>query len=424
MRIEDVALSSTATPALANSEIPVWKQEVVARLQAHRGRRQSRQTALPGLDHAPRHAGDRAATVAAAVAERYAAAPSYSEYLSSLSSVPAAEPFADQPFFADQVSLDLEGSTHAAAASCDEAMHFDRGREMQTEGSSALEMQQDFAPLPTAVFPPELEAARGPMQTNQSAPLAHPVPANFYAESTVEPNLPLSANLIEFPRQLIAARKARPRLAEGPLRETAGAGAALAKEDAQLRIFEVEPEQISRKPLAASVDAIAHAPAAEWHYIQLDSPLLSAAASALPASQFELPMQPAPMDRRLMAAALDLGLTLLGFVIFMAGFVAIVSRPPSDSFAIISAGAILLALSAAYQWIFLTYSDATPGMRYARIALCTFDDSNPTVRMRRGRILASYFSVAAAGLGFLWMLLDVDHLGWHDRISRTYQRCY
>jgi len=44
--------------------------------------------------------------------------------------------------------------------------------------------------------------------------------------------------------------------------------------------------------------------------------------------------------------------------------------------------------------------------------------------MRRGRILASYFSVAAAGLGFLWMLLDVDHLGWHDRISRTYQRCY
>ena len=31
--------------------------------------------------------------------------------------------------------------------------------------------------------------------------------------------LPLPANLIEFPRELVAARKARPRLAEGPLRE-------------------------------------------------------------------------------------------------------------------------------------------------------------------------------------------------------------
>jgi uncharacterized RDD family membrane protein YckC len=140
-------------------------------------------------------------------------------------------------------------------------------------------------------------------------------------------------------------------------------------------------------------------------------------------SPFDLPMQPAPMDRRLLAASLDLGLILLGFLIFMAGFAAF-SRPPSDMVAIAAAGAIFLGLSAAYQWLFLTYSDATPGMRYARIALCTFEDSNPTVRTRRWRIAAFYFSAAAAGLGFLWMLLDVDHLGWHDRLSKTYQRCY
>ena len=38
-------------------------------------------------------------------------------------------------------------------------------------------------------------------------------------EETVAPAIPLAANLIEFPRELVAARKARPRLAEGPLRD-------------------------------------------------------------------------------------------------------------------------------------------------------------------------------------------------------------
>ena len=55
---------------------------------------------------------------------------------------------------------------------------------------------------------------------------------------------PLPANLIEFPRELVATRKARPRLAEGPLREEL-------PPEPQLRIFEVEPEQISTEPVSA-----------------------------------------------------------------------------------------------------------------------------------------------------------------------------
>lgn len=414
----------------------------MARLQAHRGRRQSRQSAsphpsLPGFnpDESQPRTTNRAASVAAAVAERYAAATSYSEYLSTLSTPPPPE-----QFFDEQVPLDLDAADFDGPRSYTDSPSFEHAHhDLPTQGSSALEFQQEFAPevaapLATAVFPPELanEFAAGSVQTNQSAPPTHEHSENFFVEATVEPNLPLSANLIEFPRQLIAARKARPRLAEGPLREPAAE--AVAPENAQLRIFEVEPEQISREPLAAQ--AAAALPVADWHYIQLDTPLLSttAAADVAPGtatnpfaahfdSPFELPMQPAPMDRRMLAASLDLGLILVGFFIFMAGF-ATITRPPSDKFALIAAGAIFLGLSAAYQWLFLTYSDATPGMRYARIALCTFCDSNPTVANRRWRIAAFYFSAAAAGLGFLWMLLDVDHLGWHDRLSKTYQRCY
>ena len=53
--------------------------------------------------------------------------------------------------------------------------------------------------------------------------------------------MPLAANLIEFPRELVAARKVRPRLAEGPLRDAE-------PQAGQLRIFEVEPESIDHRP--------------------------------------------------------------------------------------------------------------------------------------------------------------------------------
>jgi hypothetical protein len=43
--------------------------------------------------------------------------------------------------------------------------------------------------------------------------------------------------------------------------------------------------------------------------------------------------------------------------------------------------------------------------------------------MRR-RVGAQMLAVCPLGLGLLWVLLDDDRLGWHDRISRMYQRTY
>ena len=36
------------------------------------------------------------------------------------------------------------------------------------------------------------------------------------------------------------------------------------------------------------------------------------------------------------------------------------------------------------------------------------------------RCFWTLLSVAAAGLGVLWMLADEDHLGWHDYLSQTF----
>ena len=63
-------------------------------------------------------------------------------------------------------------------------------------------------------------------------------------------------------------------------------------------------------------------------------------------------------------------------------------------------------------------------MRYARIALCTFDDENPTVDQMRMRIPALLLATLPAALGLLWALFDKEHLGWQDRLTKTYQRKY
>jgi hypothetical protein len=63
-------------------------------------------------------------------------------------------------------------------------------------------------------------------------------------------------------------------------------------------------------------------------------------------------------------------------------------------------------------------------MRYAKIALCTFEDDNPTRKAMRNRVGALLLSALPLGLGFLWSFFDDDHLGWHDRVTRTYQRSY
>jgi uncharacterized RDD family membrane protein YckC len=131
-----------------------------------------------------------------------------------------------------------------------------------------------------------------------------------------------------------------------------------------------------------------------------------------------------------MAGAVDLCVVLAGFLVFTAAGVltiahfnpAGISMTPMTA-AISSVGAIVL-LGFLYQLLFFTYSNATPGMRYARIGLCTFSDENPSRKAMRRRIFATALSSASLGLGVLWAFLDDERLGWHDRISRMYQRSY
>jgi hypothetical protein len=258
-------------------------------------------------------------------------------------------------------------------------------------------------------------------------------------EEPVGPPMALPANLIEFPRQLVAARKARPRYAEGPLRDEMEA----APGDGQLRIFEVDPAQISTSPAEVEMQA------AQWTSLWLDSPVLAERAAdakseagerlAEPPERAAPALEPASLARRCAAGAINSAILVCGLLMFAAVIMAVASHgvagDAAGATALAQAGlqvrtiAIIGAVSGAflllaYHGLFFWFSSATPGMRCVRIALCTFEDENPTRKGVRRRMAATMLSSCSLGMGYAWAALDEERLTWHDRMSGMYLRRY
>jgi len=97
------------------------------------------------------------------------------------------------------------------------------------------------------------------------------------------------------------------------------------------------------------------------------------------------------------------------------------SQLPAKALEVASA-ATLITIGILYEGLFLTLAGLTPGMRYAGLALSTFNREKPGRQQMRRRVGAVLLSLLPVGLGVLWAIFDEDHLSWHDRISKTYQR--
>jgi uncharacterized RDD family membrane protein YckC len=247
------------------------------------------------------------------------------------------------------------------------------------------------------------------------------------AIEVVEAAQPIHANLIEFPRELVATRKIRPRLAEGPLASVPTPGL-------RLSIFEVDPSAISIEAEAEGVMNEALTPAwtaPEWSGIELDAqpqPELAEESQRVP--EEEAGAQPeavrelelAPLSQRLMAAIVN-GTLIIGAMLAAAMVAAanVKDLPPVREIELGSVVALAVA-SLLYQMLFFTLARGTPGMKYARISLCTFDGLSPTRAKRCGRLGALLLSLLPVGLGVVWAIFDEDHLSWHDRLSGTYLR--
>lgn len=134
----------------------------------------------------------------------------------------------------------------------------------------------------------------------------------------------------------------------------------------------------------------------------------------------DMPLQPAPLEQRVAAMAIDALLVLLSVVTFGAIYYQLTHiRPPL--FQSISLGAGLLGVFwAAYQYLLIVYCGTSPGLRAMKLQLRRFDGSVAKRSVRRWRVLCSWLSAASLGMGYLWQFLDEDALCWHERVTKTY----
>jgi uncharacterized RDD family membrane protein YckC len=377
---------------------PEWKQEINRRVAAHMGNRSSSTNKTKGIDEGRPARASRAAQAAARVAERYAQAPSYSAML------------ADEARAAVRAA---EAASKAAQEAQAAVQYMLEG--LQAASTSELARQSENAAIsaPAPLERPEpLIFDVSPMSSSGILPEQN----TEISDELRGADQPIYANLIQFPREMVATRRMRPRLAEGPL--------ATALPQAQLSIFEVDPESVSTLPAPAADEPAAPfwmraefatfeiEPRAEEDF--LDEPA--------PQDQSPNPIQPAPLSRRLMALVVDASLVLAVFLSVATRFASHAMQMPGPR--ILELGAVLavFAIGAVYETMFLVLARATPGMRYAGIALRTFDGRIPRRAERWGRLMALLLSVLPLGLGLVWALFDDDHLMGHDRLSKTYLR--
>jgi uncharacterized RDD family membrane protein YckC len=422
-------------PLLESDPAPdALKQQVVERLARHRQKRGLEDPVSKSLPVEPRN------PVAAAVAARFSQTVTYQDYLAAEAeaAIREAEQARNQAEAAAEVARRNAEAVAATQRELMEELEEWNSRIASANASNPhlREVAVPREPHPGPQFVPQVELQAPAVEQILVSPAAATVesatpgsgiitsalvtppeqsapriPRPEMPAVSAEPSVGLPTNLLEFPRQLIAARKARPRLAEGPLRDTA-------TDPAQLRIFEVEVDQISTQPSTEST-------LPEWSSIRLDARTEAYAPASLNAQlSFILPPQTAPMSLRFMASVVDASCVMAAFLGFVAVAAYVSPVVPTGQVALISASGVFFALHIAYRLLFFSFSGATPGMRYAHIGLCTFSDDNPTRSAMRRRIFATLLAACPLGMGFLWAALDDDSLGWHDRISRMYQRAY
>ncbi len=450
-----------STSANSASLFPAWKQEVNRRVAAHISSKTAPANGTSSSEGRQAPTG-RAARAVARVAERFAHAPSYNEALvdearAAVRAAKAATRAAQEAHASAQYVLEgLEAASIEATPGAERVpepvwqpqeqparvpkRHAERVIAPAPHNSSELlhfpEAPLQEAPLVTPRCEPELpERPAAPVRQNRQ-PIAEARAAEWREDSSpfpaipgadddfvVEPAQPIYANLIQFPREMVATRKVRPRLAEGPM--------AAAAEVPQLSIFEVDPGAISTEPAAAVVDVPA---APEWMRRELTRPGLTRPEflAIEPEAQPEILEEPAPqaaaaaaaeelapMSRRLLAIVVDCALiaaALLTAALLVADHA---SQLPGPRTVELGAALALLVFGAAYQTLFFTLARATPGMRYAGIALNTLDGFSPSRAQRCKRLMALPLSVLPVGLGLAWALFDDSGLTWHDRLSQT-----
>ena len=208
--------------------LPTWKQEVNRRIAEHKTRKGISVVDEDESAEQNASANSRAATAAARVAARYAKAPSYSELQATdaraalraaeIATRAAVEAQVAAQAVLDQIETSIEDEQPEQQSY--EVAEMSRQGELDPEPARRAEVEIRWEPdMPQRSIHTEAYS-RYDWTEQESAPVYEEIEAQA-----------IPAMLILFPREIVATRRLRPRLAEGSVES----------ESQQLSIFEVDP---------------------------------------------------------------------------------------------------------------------------------------------------------------------------------------
>lgn len=306
---------------------------------------------------------------------------------------PIRDPFADEPQSFQQVFVEEHRIQDEPAAVLDLPQAVSESRFAESEPVS---LPPHYAVRWEDALPTLSEPAANNHESTDSwwqAPSAEPI--------EVEAAQPIAANLIEFPREVVAPRRARPRL-----------------DDQQLSIFEVDPAAVVQN----SDERLQQPQPEPWNGIQLGAQSEEALLPAEDPKRYVPEVEVVGMSRRALAAVVDATLIAGCTLAVSVQELSAMAQQPTLHAIEAQGGVTLAAVAAGYMVLGSVLFERTPGMRYAGVTLTTLEGQHPGMVQRLGRLGALALSAAPMGLGLVWGLFDEQHLSWHDRLSKTYLR--
>lgn len=134
--------------------------------------------------------------------------------------------------------------------------------------------------------------------------------------------------------------------------------------------------------------------------------------------------QTAGLLRRLAALLYDM-LLLFGLWTLVSALMLLVTggwlaEPDRPIWLVFALQALLVLTTLGFFAWFWTHGGQTLGMRAWRLRLVGRNGAPVTLRQALIRVAAACLTLAPAGLGLWWMLIDPEGRAWHDRLSDTH----
>lgn len=124
---------------------------------------------------------------------------------------------------------------------------------------------------------------------------------------------------------------------------------------------------------------------------------------------------------RITAGVIDLAIVAVVYLLFIA--TTIFEMPDNftpDKRVVCVYGLCYFALVGIYFFLFMLSGSQTPGMKHQRLIVVNKEEQPLDARQACMRGFGYLISILPVLLGFLWMLIDPEHLTWADKVSGTY----